>query len=88
MASLEDVRRGPLPYSQDHNLPFGQSWNTNSSRTLVSSSRWASSLDHVHLATSVEIPYATAGGVEVTAPGARAFGRDLARALRVYLLDL
>ena len=37
------------------------------------------------LATTLEIPYADVGGRPVTIDSARAFGRDLARAIRRYL---
>jgi hypothetical protein len=37
------------------------------------------------LATTIEIPYATASKREVTAESARAFGPDLLRAIRRYL---
>ena len=37
------------------------------------------------LATTVEIPYATASGAELNATTTRAFGHDLARAVRCVL---
>ena len=37
------------------------------------------------MATTIEIPYANVGTTVVTADDARAFGHDLARALRGYL---
>ena len=42
-------------------------------------------LPGIGLATTFEIPYANASGQPVTADSARAFGRDLAKALRRYL---
>jgi len=83
---LESIRTGPLPYRAKDNLPFGQGWNTARNYGAGKScSRWAGELEGVRLATSFEIPYANAGGRPVTAESARAFGRDLARALRRYL---
>jgi hypothetical protein len=83
---LEEVRDGPLPYRADDNLPFGTAWNkgTNYSKG-TSCSRWAGGLSSVKLAASFELPYANARGAEVNADTARAFGKDLARALCRYL---
>jgi len=83
---LETVRTGPLPYRAQDNLPFGQGWNTASEYGGSKSfCQWAGELPGVRLSTSLEIPYANAAGRAVTAESARAFGRDLARALRRYL---
>jgi len=83
---LEAVRRGPLPYYQKDDLPFGKAWNVDSnSSDGVSFSKWAQDQPGVRLALGLEIPYANANGVAVTAESARAFGSDLARALKVYL---
>jgi hypothetical protein len=40
----------------------------------------------VRLATTLEIPYASAGGRPVTIESARLLGHDLARAIRRFLL--
>ncbi len=83
---LEAVRTGPLPYHARNNLPFGKSWNTGTNyKQGKGASRWAGELPGIRLATSIEIPYANASGVPVTATSARAFGRDLARAIRRFL---
>jgi len=83
---LEAVRTGPLPYRASDNLPFGQAWNTGRNYGGGKSfSRWAGEQPGVRLAASFEIPYANAGGQAVTADTARAFGRDLAKAIRQYL---
>jgi hypothetical protein len=83
---LEDVRVGPLIYLVSNNLPFGQGWNTDKNYAAgTSGSRWAAGLPGVQLATTIELPYANASGGEVNASTARAFGHDLARAIRVYL---
>ena len=39
----------------------------------------------VAFGTTIELPYAVAGGVPVTPESARAFGRDLAKAMRVFI---
>jgi len=86
---LEAVQTGPLVYRTENNLPFGEGWNTAQNYgSGKSCSRWASELDGIQLATSYEIPYATASGRAVTAETARAFGQDLARALRCFLENL
>jgi hypothetical protein len=83
---LESTRTGPLPYHVADNLPFGQAWNTdNNYASGKSFGRWAGELPGIDIATAIEIPYANAGGVAVTPESARAFGHDLARALRLYL---
>ena len=87
-AILESVREGPLPYSADSSLPFGTAWNTAKNYgKQKSSSRWASEQPGVRMATTIEIPYANVGAALVTPEKARAFGRDLAIALRRYLKE-
>ena len=83
---LASVRTGPLPYSSRNNLPFGKAWNTvKNYKEGKSCSRWVGELPRIVLATSVELPYATASRQPVTAESARAFGRDLAKAIRRFL---
>ena len=82
---LEEVRTGPLPYERRHNLPYGESWNT--LKEPRSFGRWAAKLPGIQFATTIEIPYANAGGEPVTPESARALGRDLARAIRQYLMQ-
>jgi hypothetical protein len=81
---LEETKRGPLPFSAKDDLPYGKSWNT-STGPLMSFGRWASQLPGTRLATTIEFPYATAKGEEITPEKARLFGRDLAVAIRTYL---
>jgi hypothetical protein len=83
---LEKTQRGPLVYRTRNNIPFGKAWNTaDNFKSGMSNSRWAAGLPGMMVATSIEIPYANAGGKVVTADSARAFGADLARAIRVFL---
>lgn len=79
---LQSSMRGALPYDAARNLAFMQDWNTN--RDVMSFGRWAAAVQKVDLATSIELPYANAEGVEVNAASARQFGSDLARALYLY----
>jgi hypothetical protein len=84
--TLESLRTGPLPYRVSNNLPFGQGWNTDANLGAGKSfCRWAGELPGIRFATTLEVPYANAGGVAVTPETARAFGRDLAGAMRAYL---
>lgn len=86
---LERVQTGPLPFRAENNLPFGQAWNiAKNLKGRRSFKRWAETLPGIVLATSIEIPYANASGQAVTADTARAFGFDLARALRRFLEDM
>ncbi|MFW5884110.1 MAG: hypothetical protein ACOCVW_01390 [bacterium] len=85
--TLEQVQRGPIRYSQSSNVPYGTAWNVRDSGIADSCSSWMAEQRTIAFATSVEIPYANAGGVEVSARAARAFGRDLARAFRVHALS-
>ncbi|MEJ2702640.1 MAG: glycosyl hydrolase family 28 protein [Sedimentisphaerales bacterium] len=85
-AILESVHTGELPYFAKSNLPFGTAWNTaNNFGGLKSCSRWGAEQVGVRLSTTIEIPYANVGDTVVTADNARAFGRDVAVALRRYL---
>jgi hypothetical protein len=87
-AILESVRQGPLPYLAESNLPFGTGWNTAANYGKQKScSRWGAEQPGVLMSSTIELPYGNAGAVTVTAENARAFGRDLARALQRYLED-
>ncbi|MBM4018539.1 MAG: hypothetical protein FJ288_09470 [Planctomycetes bacterium] len=81
---LEEGQKGPLRYAMSDNVPFGTKWNTGTG-PLVSFGRWARTLPGVRVATTIEFPYALAHKTPVTADAARAFGRDVAEALRKYL---
>jgi hypothetical protein len=75
-----------LPYDAAGKLPFGQAWNTSGNqKDGLGFARWAARQGGIRLASTIEVPYAEAGGAEVTADAARAFGRNLAAALRAYL---
>jgi hypothetical protein len=83
-ATLQRERRGPLPFDPAKNLPFGESWNTYVG-PLKSCGRWCSEQPGMLFGSSIEIPYANAGGAVVTPESAREFGCDLARAIAVHL---
>ena len=85
-AVLESVKTGALPYSARSSLPFGTDWNTaRNYGEQKSCSRWGAEQAGIRLATTIEIPYANVSDTIVTIDNARAFGRDLALALRHYL---
>ncbi len=84
---LENVRTGPLPFESKNDLPFGKAWNTDTGPPR-SFCQWASQLPGIAAASSLEIPYANASGEPVTAETARAFGHDLALALRRFLSEI
>jgi hypothetical protein len=54
----------------------------------MSFGRWAAQIPGIHMAASIEIPYANASGNEVNHMTARRFGWDLAKAIRKYLEDV
>ena len=83
---LEATQTSPLIHRPEFNLPFGQKWNTSAPGGPVNSfACWAAQLEGIDFGTTVEMPYANVVGKEVNAATARAFGADLARALRHYL---
>jgi hypothetical protein len=85
-AILEDTERGVLRFRAAGNMPWGTSWNNASDLGQQQNSRgWASGLPGMGVASTIEIPYANVEGQTVTAESARAFGADLAHALRTYL---
>ena len=87
-AALEATSTGTLRHEARNNLPFGCEWNTINRGNAIGGrtcAGWGNSLPGVHFATTLEVPYAIAGGVEVTPDRARALGRDLAAGLRAYL---
>ena len=80
--ALRETQRGPLKYDARNYIPFGTSWNVEAE---------GNSVQHFigpaggRLAFTLEFPYALSAGRPVTAAGARAFGRDLGRAIARYV---
>ena len=83
-AILKESQKGPLVYDPADNVPFGTKWNTGTG-TQMSFGQWARTLPNIRIATTIEFPYALARKTPVTVDNARAFGRDVAMALRQYL---
>jgi hypothetical protein len=85
---LEAERKGAIPYKESWNIPYGKSWNTFGdfkTTNLLSSSYWGATQPNAIFSASVEIPFANSSGVVVDVNSARDLGRDIARAIRVYL---
>lgn len=80
---LRREQRGRIRYDGRYDLPFGVRWN-NEEIAAPSFLAWASNLSDTRVATVFELPYANAGGVEVTAESSRQVGRDLAVAMKAY----
>jgi hypothetical protein len=77
------------PYRISDNIPFGTGWNTDQNyKQGKSCARWAAEIEGIRMATTIEIPYGTAGDTAITQKNIRAFGTSLVYALRLYLLDL
>lgn len=86
-ALLEKVQAGALRYKASDDLPYGKAWNTGGNYAKGwTSIYWAlNKLPNLRLGHTFEIPFATANGAVVTPDACRAFGRDLAQALRAFL---
>jgi len=85
---LEKNQRGPVPYAAADNLPFGKAWNTGGNWTAGNNfARWSQTLPGVCFGGSLEFPYANVKDWTVDPDGVRAFGGDLARAIRLYLQE-
>lgn len=84
-AILEKLAPADAPFSMKYYVPFGSEWNGKSNysqgMTLV---RWSSDLEFVRCATSMEIPFANAGEVTLTADSFRRFGTALAQSILKY----
>ncbi|AWI09800.1 M14 family zinc carboxypeptidase [Ereboglobus luteus] len=84
---LEAERKSPLYYKKSHNRIAKNSKNP----ALVKCNTWFMTLPETIAAMTLEIPYALAAdigatdGAAVTADRARLFGKDMAKALRIFL---
>ncbi len=86
---IEQVQSGPLVFSAANNLPFGVAWNVPANGMQgMSFGGWSAKIKGIHMGASLELPYANASGREVNQETAFGFGRDLAKAIRAYLLEI
>lgn len=85
---LEKLVQHNLPFSAANFLPFGTDWNKPTiPPTEKCFHNWIKSIPSIRLATGIEIPYASAGQIDVTAASARGFGSDLGLGLSNYLKE-
>ena len=83
---VERLAQGPIPFLAADGLPFGQGWNVAANYASGATfTQFAATLPGLRCVATLEIPYASAGGVEVNPETARALGRDIARGLAAYL---
>lgn len=86
---LAKVQEGELKFDPDEFLKYGTSWNVGTSFSAGMSFRdYYQNVEGVLLATTLEFPYANANLQMVTRENARAFGKDLAKAVSQYLQDM
>ena len=84
---LEKVQSGALRYKAANDLPFGKAWN----KGVNFAQGWSSVIWACHnvkepkVCRAMEFPFANANGAVVTPEKCRAFGRDIALALRALL---
>jgi hypothetical protein len=83
---LEKNSTGELKLYHKNFLPYGKSWNTDKNYSQGMGFReWASSIEGVSLASSIEFPYANISGLMVTKDNARFFGEAIACSIEEYL---
>ena len=86
---LKSTNSGELKISEKFFFPFGKDWNSTEKATPgLSFSKWSAQLEGVKLPISIEFPYANNEGQTITQENARAFGIDLAKAIKKYLIQL
>ncbi|MBN2319460.1 MAG: hypothetical protein JXR49_10305, partial [Acidobacteria bacterium] len=73
---------GTLRIDPRFHVAYGEKWNQDSPHLLLK--HWASELPGVVIASTLEVPYALAGGEVVLPDSARSFGHDLATTLAEY----
>lgn len=87
---LESNIKGKLPfYSKNMAKPGDFDW-TDPKRPKAGSnfSEWANKIKGIDMASTVEFPYSYASGRVVTAQNARDFGKDMAKAIELYLKQI
>ena len=80
-AILEAEKKSPIPYKESYNRELASPKDPGMQKSTL----WVGDLPNALLATTLEFPYSTATGVAVTVESGRLFGKDIARALRVFL---
>ncbi|MEK7396191.1 MAG: M14 family zinc carboxypeptidase [Candidatus Poribacteria bacterium] len=82
--TLEEVQK-KLIFNPENNLAYGLEWNVGSEGKTSSS--WFANIVNDGISTSIEIPYAIAGGEIVNQTTANEFGHDLIVALYKYMRE-
>ncbi len=82
LAHLDAVQQGPLKYSPANDKVWPSNWKGWDKTPMA----WFRTLPGVTVSTALELPYSTNAGMQVTPERCRAFGHDIARAIRRYLL--
>lgn len=83
MDALEAEQTGPCRFNRARN----PAWGSRGNEVLTTCSGWFRHHTPAWTANSLEFPYALANGVPVTVDTARAFGRDLGRAVGRYIRE-
>ena len=79
---LDAVQQGPLKYSPANDRVWPKNWKGWDKTPMA----WFRTLPGVTVSTALELPYSTVAGRQVTPDSCRAFGQDIARGIRQYLL--
>jgi len=79
---LDAVQQGPLTYSPANDTVWPSGWEGWDKTPMA----WFRTVPGVTVSTALEMPYSTNAGMQVTPDRCRAFGQDIARAIRQYLL--
>jgi hypothetical protein len=87
---LKTTNKGELKISEEKiYFPFGTGWNiAKNFNQGLNFDRWAASIEGVRLPMTIEFPYGNNEGQTITQDNSRAFGKDLAQALKRYLKQL
>lgn len=86
---LERVQRGGLGFLASDHYSFGRGWNTAKNYTQgLTLTQWAlKTWPDMPLVIAFEIPFANARYLTLYPPKFRAFGRDIAAAIKEFLVD-
>ncbi len=86
---LEKNSLGELKLYHKNFLPYGKDWNTgNVFSEGTTFATWASALEGISLATTIEFPYSNVSGIFVTKDNSRIFGQAIAHSIQDYLESL
>lgn len=81
---LERTQTAGISYRPQDDIELGFMWNTN---TTATAHKFFNEHTPVDFATTLEFPYARCAGRSIGPDDARAFGKDLARAIGLYIVQ-